>query len=221
MEPKDYIPIIGWMVTFTLGVLSGGIIIPRLARKRKILAWAIMSESDLIPRELSKQIGLPVVFQVGNYNPDSLSITKIRFGNAGNDVVEKVTIVIYFQSGAHIIDARLASNLREYEKGIQCNTDKNFCHLEVSFINPGKSFEFEFILSNHEEGIIDVQAPAPGLELQKTSPTGWDNRVSSLIERSILRSIGLSFLGITIDPTANAMNQIADELRSIRKSLTK
>jgi hypothetical protein len=68
MEPKDYIPIIGWIVTFALGALSGGIIVPRLARKRKILAWAIMAESDLIPRELSKQIGLPVVLQVGDYH---------------------------------------------------------------------------------------------------------------------------------------------------------
>lgn len=119
-------------MTFALGALSGGIIVPRLARKRKILAWAIMTESDLIPRELSKQIGLPVVLQVGDYNPNSLSIIKIRFGNAGNDVIEKIPIAVYFQSGAHIIDARLASNLREYEKGIQCNTDKNFCCLEVS-----------------------------------------------------------------------------------------
>jgi hypothetical protein len=68
-----------------------------------------------------------------------LALLKIRFGNAGNDVIEKIPIAVYFQSGAHIIDARLASNLREYEKGIQCNTDKNFCCLEVSFINPGKS----------------------------------------------------------------------------------
>lgn len=217
MEPKDYISIIGWIVTFALGALSGGIVVPRLARKRKILAWAVMSESDLIPRELSKQIGLPVVLQVGNYNPDSLSIVKIRFGSAGNDVVEKITIAIYFQSGAHIIDARPASNLREYGKGIQWKTDQNFCHLDVVFINPGKSFEFEFILSNHEKGIIDVQAPSPGLELQRTSPTVWDVEFHPLIARSI----GLSFLGIRIDPAAIAMNQIADELRSIRKLLTK
>jgi hypothetical protein len=203
MEPKDFIPIIGWIVTFVLGVLSGGVIIPRLTRKRKILAWAVMSESDLIPRELSKQIGLPVVLEVGNYNPESLSIVKIRFGSAGNDVVEKITIAIYFQSGAHIIDARPASSLREYGKnGIQWNTDQNFCNLEVAFINPGKSFEFEFILSNHERGIIDVQAPAPGLGLQRTSPTVWDVEVHPLIARSI----GLSFLGIRIDPAAIAMN---------------
>lgn len=218
VDLKDYIPIIGWVVSFLFGILSGGIIIPRLTRKRKIIAWAVMSESDLIPRALSHQIGIPVVLTVGNHNPKSLSIVKIRFGSAGNEVVEKFAIAISFQSGAQIIDARPASNLREYgQDGIQCNTDKNFCNLGVVFINPGQSFEFEFILSNHERGIIDVQAPAPGLELQRTSPTVWDIEVHPLI----VRGIGLSFLGIKIDPAAMAMNQIADELRSIRRLLTK
>ncbi|MEG3437211.1 hypothetical protein V0288_08780 [Pannus brasiliensis CCIBt3594] len=217
LEPKDYIPIVGWIVTFILGLISGGIIIPRLTRKRKILAWAVMSESDLIPRELSKDIGLPVVLQVGNYNPDSLSVVKLRFGSAGNDVVEKITIAIYFQASTHIIDARPIRNLREYGKGVQWNIDKNSCNINVAFINPGKSFEFEFILSNHEQGVIDVQAPAPGLEIQRTSSTVWDVEIHPLIARSI----GLNLFGISVDPTAIAMNQIADELRSIRKLLTK
>jgi hypothetical protein len=218
MEPKDYIPVIGWIVTFFLGILAGGIIIPKLTRKRKILAWSVMSESDLIPRELSQQIGLPVVLQVGNYSPDSLSVVKIRFGNTGNEVIEKIDIDIFFQSETHIIDVRPTTSLRSYGKNnFPYNFVDNNCHLQVPFINSGKSFEFEFILSNHEPRIIDVQAPVPGLEIQRTSPKIWDVEVPSLIARSI----GLSVLGISIDPSAFAMNQIADELRSIRKSLTK
>lgn len=217
MDPK-YIPVIGWIVTFLFGILAGGIIIPRLTRKRKILAWSVMSESDLIPRELSRQIGLPVVLTVGNYSPDSLSVVKIRFGNAGNDVIETVIVDIFFQSGTHIIDARPMTNLRSYGKNaFPYSFIDNNCRLEVPFINSGKSFEFEFILGNHEQEIIDVQAPSPGLEVQRTSPKVWDFEVHPLIAKSI----GLSVLGISIDPSALPMNQIADELRSIRKSLTK
>ena len=58
METRDYISIAGWIVTFFLGAISAGIVVPRLNRKRKIIAWAVISESDLIPRELSQVLGI-------------------------------------------------------------------------------------------------------------------------------------------------------------------
>ncbi|NUN63225.1 hypothetical protein HCU40_00335 [Pseudanabaena biceps] len=65
---------------------------PRLNRKRKIIAWAVISESDLIPRELSQVLGIQVTVQVGDFKPDSLSTVKLRFGSIGNDIVENLLL---------------------------------------------------------------------------------------------------------------------------------
>ncbi|MGB3311874.1 MAG: hypothetical protein WA939_10580 [Nodosilinea sp.] len=217
LEPRDYIAITGWIVTFFLGAISAGVVVPRLTKKRKIVAWAVMAESDLVPRELSQVLGMPVVLQVGNYQPESLSVVKLRFGCAGNDVVEKFTIGVFFNDETNILEIRSITNLREYGKEIKWKFDENNCHIDVAFINPGRSFELEFILSNHESGIIDVDVAAPGLELKRKSPTVWDVELSP----SFLRSIGFSALGIRIDPAAIAMTEISEELRAIRRQLRK
>jgi hypothetical protein len=64
MQPKDWIPVIGWFVVFILGIISG-VVVPRLTLKRKIMAWGVAAETELVPRVLSQTLGVPVVLQVG------------------------------------------------------------------------------------------------------------------------------------------------------------
>lgn len=218
MQFKDYLPVIGWFITFALGVLSGGIIIPRLTKKRKVIAWAVMSESDLIPRELAQVLNMPVVLQVGNYQPNSLSLVKLRFGNAGNDVIENFRIAVSFSERASILEVRPIKILREYRNKINWTFQNNTCHLEVEFINPGKSFELEYILNDHEAGAIDVDLAGPGLELRRQAASLWDKEFSPTIGK-LQRGFGVNLLGFQIDYTAIAMTEIAEELREIRKKL--
>jgi hypothetical protein len=65
MRPIDWIPVVGWFVVFVLGIVSGGVVIPRLTIKRKKMAWGVAAETELVPRELSQTLGVPVVLQVG------------------------------------------------------------------------------------------------------------------------------------------------------------
>ena len=71
MDHKDLLTIIGWPVTFLMG-MSSALLAFRLTRKRQLLAWAITDETEIIPRELSKSLGLPVSIQVGDATPASL-----------------------------------------------------------------------------------------------------------------------------------------------------
>lgn len=217
METRDYISIAGWIVTFFLGAISAGIVVPRLNRKRKIIAWAVISESDLIPRELSQVLGIKVTIQVGDFKPDSLSTVKLRFGSIGNDIVEKFALAVTFNKGTSILRTQPVVDLGEYGKNITWTNDQNCCRIDISFINPGSSFELEFLLSNHEQANITVDAAEPGLELRRKIPSVLDAEISP----SILRSFGFGFLGIKIEPTAISMAEIADELRQIRKQMNK
>jgi hypothetical protein len=217
MEIKDYIPIVGWIVTFILGAISAGTIVPRLNRKRKIIAWAVISESDLIPRELSQVLGIQVTIQVGDYQPDSLSTVKLRFGSIGNDIVEKFALAVTFNKGTSILRVQPVVDLGEYGKNITWANDQNFCRIDISFINPGSSFELEFLLSNHEPGNITVDAAEPGLELRRKVPSVLDAEISP----SILRSVRVGIFGLSFEPTAISMAEIADELRRIRKQMNR
>lgn len=217
METRDYITVIGWGITFILGAISAGVIVPRLNRKRKVIAWAVISENDLIPREISQVLGIQVTIQVGDYQPNSLSTVKLRFGSIGNDIVEKIYLVVTFNKETSILRVQSVKELGEYGKIIKWKQENNCCRIDISFINPGSSFELEFLLSNHDPGNINVDAAEPGLELIRKVPSILDAEISP----SILRMVRVGILGFSIEPTAIAMAEIADELRQIRKKMNK
>jgi len=210
MELKDWITIVGWPVVFALGILSGGFIIPRLTRKRRILSWALVNQSEVVPRELSRILGIPVILKVGDAEPASLSLVTMRIGNSGNEVIEKIDLIAAFNTSAAVINVRTAVDLGEYKKHINWEIDKSKCNIRAAFINPGRSFELEFILSNYEAGAAEIDAAAPGLELRRLDPTRWE------IPSSFLKGVGLNLIGLRYDPSAIATTRIAEELRSIR-----
>lgn len=217
MDLKDWITPIGWLVTFTLGALSAGVIVPRLTRKRKIVAWSLLDETNVVPRELSEILGLPVVLQVGDQRPVSLSVVKIRFCAIGNEVIDNIALVATFGKDAHILRVRAVKDLGEYAKQISWVHEGGRCELKIAFFNPGRCFDLEFLLSGYEQGTADVDGSGPGLELQRRKGTILDLNVRG----SVLRSISLSLLGFRYDPGVSAMSEIAEELRVIRRSLQK
>jgi hypothetical protein len=96
MQPKDWIPVIGWFVVFILGIISGGVVVPRLTLKRKVLAWFVAAETELVPRELSETLGVPVVLQVGAERPSFLRSVVVVLACTGNEILENLSIVLRF-----------------------------------------------------------------------------------------------------------------------------
>lgn len=215
MQPDNWIPILGWLVTFALGILSGGFILPRLTRKRTILKWALVSESDIVPKQLSELLGLPVVLLVGSATPASLSVVKLRIGSGGEEVIKDLDFVVSFSPGASILNVRPVDDLGEYNRHLKWKIDHSKCRLSAAFLNPRQGFELEFLVSDYEQGTADVDAAAAGLEMRRRDPTKWE------IPTSVLRGIGLSIIGARHDPTAISMSEIATELRAVRRYLTR
>ena len=60
METRDILTVSGWLVSCILSILAGGWIIPRITKKKKILAWAVSSESELISKAIHQQLSMPV-----------------------------------------------------------------------------------------------------------------------------------------------------------------
>jgi len=221
MDTKEMLTIIGWPVTVLLGIVSGGIIVPRLTRKRQILTWAIMNESDLVPRELSKTLGIAVTLQVGDARPASLSALTIRIGNSGNEVIKDLTIVIVLNEGASILNVRFVSDAGEYASHVRWSIDKGTCRVAADFINQDHHFELELLSSDYDAGSADLDASAPGVELRRTNAKAWD----AVVRRALFSTKGVKFsipfTGIGYDSGSAAMSEVAEEIRALRKYLSR
>lgn len=209
-----YIPVIGWFVSFVTGILTGGFIVPRLVAKRKIIAWSVLSESDIIPKEISDRLGVPVTIQVGPDKPSSLSLVRVRIGNSGNDVVEDAGISVRFNDACDVLNVRPISKMGEYEHILKW-TDKdnsrlNTRRLSAQFLNPGTSFDFEFLLSGYEPQSAVVDSAVKGVQLKRRDALRWD------VDHSFLSGIGFGIAGISYSPATSAMHQVVEELRALR-----
>jgi hypothetical protein len=136
MEIRDWLPVMGWVVTFTLGIISGGVILPRLTRKRAVLNWALVNESEIVPKRLSAQLGLPVTLSVGSATPTSLSLITVRIGAGGGDVIRDLSLVVSMNPGASILNVRPVEDLGEFRQHLSWINSGSRCRVSAHFLNP-------------------------------------------------------------------------------------
>lgn len=213
MSTSDWIQVASWIVTFILGV-AAAIIAQRLTTKKKIVAWALLSENDLFPREISADLGVPVRVLVGSSEQDSLSSVRVRIGGGGDEVVENVSLAVNFNQSSIILQVRPVDDLGEFAKYVRWEIKENSCRIQADFLNPGKRIELEFLVSGYETSSVNVDLAAPGVELRRRDPTRWD------VPTSWLQGFTLQLMGIRYDPTAATMREIAEELRGLRRQLS-
>lgn len=215
MQPKDWIPIVGWFVVFILTIVSGGLVIPRLTLKRKILAWGVAAETELVPRELSETLGVPVILQVGTERPSSLTSVVVVLACTGNEVLENLSVALRFGEKATILNIRSAMDLGEFGKHVRWTQQHGACKVEVDFLNPRSRIELEFLLSEYEAGAVDVDVAGPGLMVRRSDPSGLN------VPATLLRGLTFGLFGVAYEPSAVSMAEIAEELKAIRRSLVK
>lgn len=211
MDTKELLTIVGWPVSCILSIIAGGWVTPRLIKKRKTLVWAVVSESELIPKELHSSLSLPVSIQVGGVTPKSLSLITIRLGNGGNEVVEKIAPAITFNSAASALYVKPQEDLGEFQKCVEGVIESDRVRVAFSHINPGDDYEFELLLSDYELGSIGVDLAAAGVDVVRRDASRWELPVSTL------RGIGLSFFGVRYAPEVAIMATIATELKAMRR----
>jgi len=213
MDTKDVLTIVGWPVSCLLSVLAGGWLIPRFTKKEKVLVWAVVSESELIAKDLRDELSLPVSIQIGGIVRGSLSLVTIRLGNAGNEVIEKIEPVISVNNGASIVYIKPRGNLGEFQKCIEGKLTEGRAQVSFTHINPGSAYEFDLLLSDYELGSVVVDLAAPGVNLSRRDPSLWE------LPTSALRTLGVSFMGVKYDPQVTFMAEIASELKAMRKMM--
>lgn len=215
METRDILTMIGWLVSCILSILAGGWIIPRITKKKKILAWAVAAESELISREIHQQSSLPVSVEVGGSLRKSLSLVRIRLGNAGNEVLENIAPAIKYNPGASVLYIKPHRPLGEFQKCVEGKIEVDRVEISLKHLNPEFDCEFDILLSDYEAGSITVDLAAPGVTLLRRDVMRWEVAVSPL------KDIGLSIFGLKYDPQVSHTAEIASELRAIRKTLQK
>jgi hypothetical protein len=195
--------------------LAVGYLVPKLTRKRKVLSWAMLSETALVPSDLNQTVSVPITIQVGGVTPASLTLVSLRIGNSGNEVIENVTAAITLNQGARIIYIKPADSLGEFQKHVERVVTESGATVLFAFINPRNFVDFELLLSDYEEGSLVLDSSGPGLELRRRDATKWD------LPTSVLKGFGLSLAGIRYDPAVASMGEIAAELKSLRRLLQK
>ena len=220
MDLKEVLTIASWPVTFLLGIISGGVVVPKLTRKRQILTWAVLNEAELIPATLSKELGIPITIQVGNAQPSSLSALNVRLGNSGNEVIKDQTLVVSINEGASILNVRFSSVLGEYENHVKWISDKKTCRITADFINPSQFFDLEILSSDYEAGTLEVDASAPGVEVRRTSTRGWEGGGIPLLFLKGFKAT-IPFTGIGYDAGSAAMSEVAGEIKALRQYLSR
>jgi hypothetical protein len=213
METKDFLTLIGWPVSCLLSILAGGYIIPNLTRKRRVLSWATVSESELIPSDLADTSAIPIKVEINGVSPRSVTLVTIRVGNSGNDMMEKISVAISANPACTIHYLKPTEDLGEFCQHIDCFVEGSKGKLAFAFLNPGTAAEFELLVSNYDEGSIAVDCSGPGIEVRRQQLERWQ------VSTSVLRSVGLSFIGVRYDPSAASLLEIATELKAIRRSL--
>lgn len=216
LTSSDYIRIAGWVITFILGAISAGIIVPALTKKRKTIGWAITSENQLIPKELSEELNININITAENDEIESLSSVKIRIANIGNETIEKIPFTAIFNDEAKIIQRNIVGTTREYKKVIEIvEESNNEIGINVAYMNPGQSFDIEFLLNKYILRSIDIDAAKPRLTIKRQTLVTLDTEIFKVFTRSLR----LGLFGFSIDPTAIVMNDVVEELRSIRKEM--
>lgn len=213
MDNKEILTIIGWPVSCILSILAGGWLIPRVTRKRKILSWATISETALIPADLRDNLSVPISIEIGGVSPKSLTLVTIRIGNSGNEVMESISIALSVNSNAKVLYIKPADDLGEFQQHVQGEIQQLKTILNFAFLNPDNTVDFELLLSDYDEGSLSLDCSGPGIELRRRQANKWD------ISTSVLRSVGLSLAGVRYDPAAASMFEIAAELKALRRNL--
>lgn len=215
-EIKDYFPFVVPLITFVLGIISG-VVLPKLTAKRKLLRWALVSENDVIPKELSKTLGLPVLLQVGTENPSSIGTVRVKLISGGNEIIDKFDAVVKFNKSTKILKVRATADNGEFKKKIVTQTDKNLCTVSFPFFNPGESVDLEFVLSGYEMSSVTLSAASAGLHVERRDASKARSTVLETILGSTLSSVTFSAMGVSYDPKSESLKDIVKELRAIRQ----
>lgn len=206
---SDVLTLIGWPVTFALGIVAT-VVAQRILRKKAVVSWSVASETTLIPAELSTDLGMNVEMTVGGYSPKSLSVATLLVGSAGNQTIHDLELSIDLGEGT-VLRFDSARPLGAYGKHVNWSFSERTIAIKFDFLNPEHTrLEFAMVLGDYKPGGLKVDMAAPGVRLQRREAANWSPY------SAILRNIGLNPFGVRYDPSIACLAEIAAALRSLK-----
>ncbi len=216
MKASDWITIAGWIVSFILGLIAS-LIVQSKAKKKQVIAWSIIGESNIISTDSFGGFSVPIKIAVNGQEENNISTVRVRVGNRGNTEITNIRLIFKFGSKANLFSGELVQDLGAYADCVHINNQGNSAILDIDYINPSQFFDMDFLVGKYEIGDVNVDMAKAGVELRKTEFTRWDLEV----KLDILHFISISIPGLKIDPTIYVLNNIADEISKIRKVIDK
>lgn len=186
LTTNNVVTIVGWLVTFALGLISA-LLIQRRTRTRKVLKWTLVHQSDLFARDvlsdLESGFGVPVKVLVSGKEESELSTIRIRLANAGNVELENLTLSFRCGTAARVYVGRYIGNLGLYREKLKLSKQENSATLRIAHINPQQKFELEFLVGKYRPDEFSVDMAEPGVTLKRESAEETVERVAKLVER--------------------------------------
>ena len=166
LDIGNFITIIGWIVSFALGLLSA-LIVQKRGKLRKVLAWSLVSESDLLSREtldeLEAGFGVPIRVLIRDREETELSTIRVRVLNSGNVELQNLTLHFKFGPEARVYVGRYIGDLGVFRKKLKLEKHETTATLEIMHINPAQEFEVEFLVSKYRHDHFTVDMAEPGI----------------------------------------------------------
>jgi len=217
LNSSSWITIIGWPVTFVLGI-AATLITQRLNAKRKRVGWTLVSESNLLSEATLHNIqtgfGVPLGITINNAPVTDIATIRIKVGNTGNSDITGITLHFRFGDDAKVYVGRYIGDLGVYRQKLSLQKHDNVSTIGVKHINRGQSFEVEFLVGNYHPGDVIVDMAEPGVDLRRLSNVHLEEGLGRFAHFS------LGMFGVRYDPTATQTAHVAEEVKSLRREIS-
>lgn len=214
MKTSDWLTVLGWFISFFLGLISA-LIVLNYEKKKQVIAWSIIGESNIISNEAFRGFTVPIKISVNGQEENTISTVRIRIGNSGNTEISNIRLIFNFGSKSNLFSGEFVQNLGAYANHLHLDNQGNLAILDIDYINPKQFFDIDFLVGKYEIGDVKVDMAKAGVELRKTEFTKWDLEFTvDFLEILLLQIKGQ-------DSRNYILNNIAEELSKIRKIMDK
>jgi|GEM_PF-2946190 len=197
MSSSDWVNVIGWFVSFILGTISATFV-QNYFQQRKIIAWAVVGELNIITPEAFSGFNVPIKFFIDNQEETSISVVKIRLGNKGNTEITNLSIQFNFGNNANVYGGEFSGKLGVYRNSIKLSKSGNSAAIDIDYINKNQSFDIDFYVGKYIMVEVSADMAKAGVELRKTQFTQWDLITRNILEELILSTpfVNVIYVGI-------------------------
>jgi hypothetical protein len=171
LNTTNWVTIVGWPVTFLLGMCAT-LISQRILREKKAITWAVFSEIDLSPSRYLKADKTPVPLKmlVGGVEADVLHNVRLQIVNSGNKEIENVESHINFGPETKIMSFSLVGELGAWKQFVRVANDGKEAHIDFKHINPKQKLTVDALVVNYSPGNTTMDLSAPGVSLRQSTP---------------------------------------------------